>query len=143
MENNELKKNITLDDLAVMVANGFADINERMATKDDLNELKEEFHEFKAEMYEFRDEMYEFKTEMYEFRSEVRFELKEIKSEIAEIQRQLVEIRKDIDNLYKLSSVYKKETEEENKILKMAILEIVKQTKVNLDPEILEMLERR
>lgn len=136
MQETEPKKNITLDDLAVIVANGFADIHERMATKEDIAELRDELHEFKAEMYEFREEMHEFKNE-------VRFEIKEIKSEIAEIHRQLVEIRKDIDNLYKLSSTYRKEVEEENKILKMAILEIAKQTKVSLDPKIMEILERR
>ncbi len=39
------KKDITLDHLAGMVAEGFADIQDRMATKEELNALREEVHE--------------------------------------------------------------------------------------------------
>lgn len=36
------KKNITLDDLAVMVVEGFNDVNERMATKDDIVDIRKD-----------------------------------------------------------------------------------------------------
>jgi uncharacterized protein YlxW (UPF0749 family) len=34
------KKNINLDDLAVMVAEGFNDVNDRMATKNDVADIR-------------------------------------------------------------------------------------------------------
>lgn len=154
MENIEVQKNITLDDLAVMVANGFADINERMATKDDLAELRTELKtdisdlrkELKTEIAELRTELKteiaEFREEFVSFKGEMRSEVRDIKDDIRDIQRQLVEIRKDIDNLYKLSSGYKKEIEEENKMLRMVVGEIVKQTNVKLPPELMKVIEK-
>lgn len=37
---NDKKKEVTLDDLAVMVAKGFNDVTSQMATKDDLSKLE-------------------------------------------------------------------------------------------------------
>ena len=44
----EKKEKTTIDDLAVMVQNGFADMSEKMVTKI-------EFNEFKADMFGFRN----------------------------------------------------------------------------------------
>ena len=33
-----MKKNLTIDDLAVMIQNGFSDVSDRMATKKEMNE---------------------------------------------------------------------------------------------------------
>jgi hypothetical protein len=38
-------KNITINDLAVMVQKGFDDITDKMATKVELHELKKEMHD--------------------------------------------------------------------------------------------------
>ena len=40
-----LKQKMTIEDLAVMVKRGFDDVTSRMATKQDLAELRKEFHE--------------------------------------------------------------------------------------------------
>jgi hypothetical protein len=39
------KKNITINDLVVMVQKGFNDVSSKMATKGDLNELKGEMNQ--------------------------------------------------------------------------------------------------
>ncbi len=44
------KKEITLDDLAVMVAKGFNDVTSRMATKDGIARLETEIAELKSQM---------------------------------------------------------------------------------------------
>lgn len=68
MDLNEQKKSITLDDLATqmakgfaksekdygdlatMVANGFTDVTSRMATKDDIKQVRLEMAEMKTEL---------------------------------------------------------------------------------------------
>ena len=40
-----LKQKMTIEHLAVMVKRGFDDVTSRMATKQDLAELRKEFHE--------------------------------------------------------------------------------------------------
>lgn len=41
---------MTLDDLAAMVARGFEDITSRMATKDDIAQVRKEMAEMKSEL---------------------------------------------------------------------------------------------
>jgi len=44
-EVNENFNNVKLEDVALMIADGFSDMNERMATKENLETLRKEMHE--------------------------------------------------------------------------------------------------
>ena len=70
------KKIDSIDELAVMVARGFADISGDIS-------------DFKSEMYEFRDEMYEFRDDIHGKIDVIQIELKHIRSEIAHLRERI------------------------------------------------------
>ncbi len=95
MNNTQIQSEITIDDLARMIATGFQeasrDLNElRLELKNDINNLEikltDNINAFKKEMYLFRDEMYAFKDEMYAFKDEMYVFRKETKAEFRELQ---------------------------------------------------------
>lgn len=57
MQNEEQKQPVTLDDLATMIKDGFDDIHEKMATKEDLAELRKDF---KVDLGELRSGMFDY-----------------------------------------------------------------------------------
>lgn len=70
MEETALKKEMTLEDLATMVAGGFNDITSRMATKDDIANMatKDDIATLRTEMAEMKVEL---KTEIEGLRNSV------------------------------------------------------------------------
>lgn len=75
-----------LEELAVMVAAGFAD-----------TVSKTEFNDFKTEMYGFRDEMYGFRNEMYTFRDDAKGRLFELENDARDIKRTILELTEQVN----------------------------------------------
>jgi hypothetical protein len=95
--------------LAIVMVQGFSnlqsqinDIRENMVTKAEFNEFKEGVYEFKEEMtmfkyemYEFRDNMLEFKSNMINFKGETEPVLFSLQTDMMEVKRRLVKIEDD------------------------------------------------
>ena len=90
-ENN--KKEVTLDDLAMMVQGGFDEVYERMATKDDLKQMvtKEDAKNFatKGDL-----ELLATKQDLQGLRSEMNTKFGAIQEDVAEIKTELAQISK-------------------------------------------------
>lgn len=85
------KNKITLDDLAIMIKNGF-----------DNTVAKEEFKEFKTEMYDFRDHF-------FEFEKKTNTTLLNLDTHAEETNKRLEAIEKILGPLLQVSGLMQKE----------------------------------
>jgi hypothetical protein len=73
------EKPMTLDDLAAMVADGFADITSRMATKDDIANMatKDDIANMAT-----KDDIAQLRTEMLEMKTELKAEIEGLRNSV-------------------------------------------------------------
>jgi uncharacterized coiled-coil DUF342 family protein len=113
------KKITTIDDLAVMVAEGFHEIHETMATKEDLKGL--------ATKQELRAEI-----------DGVKQEIVGVKKEIDGLKKEVAGLRNAVNNYLELSDKRYLELRQTNAMLVKYIKLIIQKTKISLDTKDLE-----
>ena len=79
------KKQMTIEDLAVMVQKGFQEVTSKMATKQELNEFRKEFHDFQ------KDSMEEF--------DRITADIRDIKITLGPLVRTVAAMESQIQNL--------------------------------------------
>lgn len=82
-----------LEELAVMVAAGFADT----VSKVEFSGFRDEMYGFRDEMYGFRDEMYGFRNEMYTFRDDAKGRLFDLENDVRDIKRSISELTEQVN----------------------------------------------
>jgi predicted nucleic acid-binding Zn-ribbon protein len=90
------KKETTLDDLATMVAKGFAEQGKN------LNDFKTEMYGFKSEMLGFKSDMTSFKSEMTSFKSDTEASFNKINKAISEMGSDIHSMKDRINNIDKV-----------------------------------------
>ena len=76
----DIKKKMTIDKLAVMVASGFESVEKRMVTKDDL---KKDLFDLKLEL---KTDIHDLRTEIKSFKEDTGNSVKEIKDDMTNLE---------------------------------------------------------
>src|SRR3989344_949525 len=91
MDQEDNKKEVTLDDLAMMVQGGFDDIEKRMVTKDDAKDF---LTKDDAKKFATKDDLKSLatKTDLQGLRSELNTRAGELKESLVEVKTELAKI---------------------------------------------------
>ena len=83
-------------------------INDSLATRLDIEEVKKEIAEVKREVEELKKEVAEVKREV----EEVKKEIAEVKREVAEVKKEIAEVKREVAEVKKEVAEVKREVEE-------------------------------